>query len=126
MKALWSFIKEIIRFEPKGIFKTTLPITLNLLPTIEKTKENQLYYYPAYAWNAYNNNMLGIGLYNNVFPNQKWEFDALPMYSFATKDINGYFNLARNWSPNYIFNRMQTGVSLTRFANFGNYGSLYE
>ncbi len=104
----------------KGLFKTC-NLDVRFLPSLEKSNHNQVFVLPAYGYNVYNKSMLGLYIANDIFPAQKTEFDFVPMYSFATNDINGYFKLARNLYPseNKCVNKIKVGISAARFASLG-------
>jgi hypothetical protein len=87
-------------------------------PTATKVKMNLL---PAYGFNLYNKSMLGLGFHNIGFPGHKTEYIVLPLYSFETKDINGYaqlYHIAPIRKKN--LQNIEYGVKAARFA-FNNF-----
>ncbi len=65
------------------------------------------------GYNFYNKSMLGLYIANDIFPNQKTEFDFVPMYSFTTNDLNGYLKLSRNMFTinNRLIRKVKVGVN---------------
>jgi len=100
--------------------KNAIP-KISLLPNIENPNRSRIYVLPAYGYNYYNKSMLGLLMFNDIFPEQKTEFSAVPLYSFTTKDLNGYLTLARNFYPMSIFRKVQAGIITSRFGSNGYY-----
>ncbi len=85
----------------------------------EKEKLNQIFYSPLYAYNLHNKSMLGLALYNSLLPQKRNEFVFAPLYSFTTKDLNGYAQFWHNWYPKGIIQKVQFGFKSARFASQG-------
>jgi hypothetical protein len=63
--------------------------------------------------------MLGLAFYNSLIPQKKDEFVFMPVYSFETKDLNGY---AQYWHNFYTLGKIksiQLGFKSARFASQG-------
>jgi hypothetical protein len=73
----------------KGLFKTSEPITLQLLGGIEDPEQNTLYYTPVGGWNKYDGLMLGFSFYNHTFPEKKFEYTLTPLFSLGTLTPTG-------------------------------------
>ncbi len=99
------------------------PYTIRFLPALENPSKRQIFCIPLYAWNNYNQSMLGVHLSNDVFPLPKAEISFTPLYSFTTNDWNGYLNLAKNIFPKHdgTYKKVKIGVNMGRFATIGLY-----
>ncbi|OFY93985.1 MAG: hypothetical protein A3K10_08355, partial [Bacteroidetes bacterium RIFCSPLOWO2_12_FULL_31_6] len=73
-----------------GLFKTTEPIRLQWLGSLENPDKTQLFYTPIAGWNMNDKGMLGLAFYNSTFPSKKFEYVLAPMYAFDSENINGY------------------------------------
>ena len=106
---------------PNSLF-SGMPWKLKPILGLESPKMKKTFITPLYAWNYYNKNMLGFALYNSLIPQAKNEFAFSPLYSFETKDINGYAQYWRNLYP--LQNKIkliQLGAKFTRFGTNANY-----
>lgn len=101
-----------------GLCKTGAPMQIKFFPAFENASKRRLFLYPAFGWNLYNHGMLGVGVFNDLIPAQRWDFDMVPLYSFATSDVNGYLNLAHNIFPSQQFHKWSVGVNIARFASY--------
>ncbi|MCF8428498.1 MAG: M1 family metallopeptidase [Bacteroidia bacterium] len=101
------------------------PISIRFLPALEDPNKRQMFCIPLYAWNNYNQSMLGIHLSNDVFPLPKTEISFTPLYSFTTNDWNGYLNLAKNIFPKHgtTYKKVKIGLNMSRFATIGLYNN---
>ena len=99
------------------------PYTIRFFPALENPNRRQIFCIPLYAWNNYNQSMLGVHLSNDVFPLPKAEISFTPLYSFTTNDWNGYLNLAKNIFPKHdgTYKKVKIGVNMGRFATIGLY-----
>lgn len=97
------------------------PFTIRFLPALENPNKRQIFCIPLYAWNNYNQSMLGVHLSNDVFPLPKTEMSFTPLYSFTTNDWNGYLNLAKNIFPKHgtTYKKVKIGLNMSRFATIG-------
>jgi len=101
------------------------PISIRFLPALENPNKRQIFCIPLYAWNNYNQSMLGVHLSNDVFPLPKTEMSFTPLYSFTTNDLNGYLNLAKNIFPKHgtTYKKVKIGLNMSRFATIGLYNN---
>ncbi len=90
----------------RGLFKKIEPVRIQFLGSIDNPDKSQLYYFPVVGWNEYNKGMAGIIFYNNLFPQKKLEFQLMPMWSFAQKDLAGYGKVMYNIFPNGFFGNL--------------------
>jgi hypothetical protein len=95
--------------------------TIRFLPALENPNKRQIFCIPLYAWNNYNQSMLGVHLSHDVFPLPKTEISFTPLYSFTTKDWNGYLNIAKNIFPQHgtTYKKVKIGLNMLRFATIG-------
>jgi hypothetical protein len=101
----------------EGIFKTVEPVKLQFLGSLNNPTKTQLFWTPVAGWNDYNKWMLGVALYNAVLPRKKFEFEIMPMYSHATKDLTGYAHLAHTfYCDESLFHHIQLGLTGARYA----------
>lgn len=101
----------------KGIFKKVEPLKLQFLGSVDNPDQTQIYYCPVVGWNNYNKWMFGLALYNNLFPQKKFEFELMPMYSYTTNDLTGYGHLSFNIFPKgNLFQKVSIGAIASRYA----------
>jgi hypothetical protein len=101
----------------KGIFKTVEPVKLQFLGSLNNPTRTQLFWTPVAGWNDYNKWMFGVALYNAVLPRKNFEFEIMPMYSYATNDLTGYAHLAHTFYPEAsLFHHIQLGITGARYA----------
>lgn len=100
-----------------GIFKRVEPLKLQLIGSLNNPTKTQLFWTPVVGWNDYNKWMLGTAFYNSLLPRKKFEFEIMPMYSYATNDLTGYAHIAHTCYPTgNIFHQIQLGIIGTRYA----------
>lgn len=99
-----------------GLLKKTEPISFELLGSIESRDKTSLYYLPLVGWNSADGIMPGIALYNTTFPEKKFEWLAIPMYSTKLKNLNGVAQVKYNIYPKSIFRRFSIGSELAIFG----------
>lgn len=95
----------------KSLFRTTAPIGLQIIPTIENDQRNKLLILPAIAWNNYDKTMLGLTITNLTVPNKRLEFGLMPMYALGSKDFAGVGHLQYSWYlQSELFRKITLGV----------------
>ncbi|MDP1727289.1 MAG: M1 family metallopeptidase [Bacteroidota bacterium] len=103
----------------KGWCNTCANIKFQPLVNFEDEHSAQIFWLPVYAYNIYNNHMLGMAFYNSIFPQKKNEFIVMPVYSFTTKDVNGYAQYWHNFYTGGKIRNIQVGFKAARFASEG-------
>ncbi|OYU94235.1 MAG: hypothetical protein CFE21_16740 [Bacteroidetes bacterium B1(2017)] len=103
-----------------GTCTTCSSIKLQPIANLENENSAQVFWSPIYAYNVYNKSMLGLAFYNSIFPQKKNEFIVMPVYSFETKDLNGYAQYWHNWYGKNKIRNIQAGFKSARFATVGN------
>lgn len=97
------------------------PLKLSPLFYAEKDHITNVYYAPVYAYNLYNKSMLGMALYNSIYPQKRNEFVLMPVYAFGTNDVNGYAQYWHNFYTQGKIQRLSLGFNAARFAAMGIY-----
>ena len=93
-----------------GLFPKKRPLELKFLAGIESSNRSRLFWTPIAGYNAYDNIMLGLGLYNITVPAKPFEFSFAPMYSFTNKELVGFGNIKYNFFPESdAFKKNHTG-----------------
>ncbi|MDZ4667566.1 MAG: M1 family metallopeptidase [bacterium] len=95
------------------------PIKLQPILSLENNQNKQLFWAPIYGYNVYNKSMLGLAFYNSLLPQKRNEFVLAPLYSFGTKNLNGYAEYWHNWYPQGKIRNIQLGFKSARFASQG-------
>jgi Peptidase family M1 domain len=100
----------------KGLARKTLPFSVSILTGLENPNANQIYVMPIVGWNQYNKLSLGMYLGNQSIPQPNFRYAFTPLYSFETKDLNGYANFSYRWFRNASLSRVELGARNARFA----------
>ncbi len=100
-----------------GIFKKTEPVKFKFLGSFENPKESQVYYAPAFGWNAQDKFMLGAAFYNTAIPERKLEWLVAPMYAFGSKKLVGIGDLKYNvYGNESIIRKLTFGYNFKAFS----------
>ena len=86
-------------FYKLGGLKKIKPLQLKFLGGVEDPTKNQLFYTPILAGDKYDGFMLGMALYNRLFPAKKLEYELVPLYAFKSKQFNWIGNVAYHFTP---------------------------
>jgi hypothetical protein len=101
----------------RGVFRKIEPLSILPLGGLDNPFRSQLSVLPLYGWNHYNRGMLGLGFHNITAVRRKVEYIAAPLYSFHTKDVNGYLKIARHFLPkNAAIKHIEIGANTARFS----------
>lgn len=73
-------------------FKRLERIRLQPLASIEHPDKSQLFGVPMFKGNKHDGIMLGLALYNRVYPAKNVDWNIVPLWAFGSKQINGIFN----------------------------------
>ncbi|MBI1268565.1 MAG: hypothetical protein GC193_14170 [Cryomorphaceae bacterium] len=73
-----------------GMFKKVEPLKIRMLTGIENPNYTQVFVTPVVAWNEQNKGMVGLNIHNATLPWKNFEYSFTPLYSFATKNLNGF------------------------------------
>ena len=102
--------------QTNGLLKTTEPLRLQWLGSIENPDKTQLFFTPIAGWNMNDKGMLGMAFYNSLIPSKKFEYVLAPMYAFNSENINGYASIFYHIMPNSIFQNIATGANAASFS----------
>ncbi|MEO1434168.1 MAG: M1 family aminopeptidase, partial [Bacteroidota bacterium] len=102
------------------------PINFKFLAGIENESKKSLYYAPLIGGNAYDGPMLGLGIYNSVWPHKRFEYLLAPMYGFSSGDVVGMGSLHFHTYPKQGLQRLTLGVGVKSFNFFDNPNFDYE
>jgi len=80
----------------KGIFKKIEPIRLKMGIGLDSDEYSNLFWIPLVGWNEHNKFMFGLHFHNTPLPSRSFEYSFTPMYSFATKNLNGFGRISYN------------------------------
>jgi hypothetical protein len=96
----------------KGIFKKVKPLYFAPFEIVENYSRSHLSFSPVVGWNNYNGIMAGMSFFRNFIPQNKLEYNVMPMYSFRSKDLAGVVSF-KDQIPPY-----NTGIrEINLFAN---------
>ncbi len=103
----------------KGIFRTTEPLQIKFLGTVERADRTQLFWSPVIGWNNYNKTLLGAVFYNSFFPDNKVDYTIMPLYGTGNNAFAGYANVGYTIRPaGSFFQQIRLGVSTSRYGYF--------
>ena len=100
----------------KGILKKVEPITFQFLGSVENSERTEINYFPVVGFNNYDKVMLGVAFYNNSLIQKQFEYSLVPMYSLATKELNGSANFMYHWNPNSIFQAIEPKLETKKYS----------
>jgi hypothetical protein len=103
----------------RGNCESCAKLKFQPLLNLESSHAKQVFWSPVYAFNYSNRSMLGLAFYNSLIPQKKDEFVFMPVYSFGTKDINGYAQYWHNFYTQGKIKNIQLGFKSARFASNG-------
>jgi hypothetical protein len=90
---------------------------LQFLASVNNPQKTQVYFSPVVGWNDYNKWMFGMAFYNNIFPEKKFEFQLMPLYSVAQNNVAGSGNISYSIFPNNnLFQRISFAVAGSRYS----------
>jgi hypothetical protein len=87
------------QIQNRGLFRKLKPIRLQFLGGFVRSERAQVNWTPTIGWNNNDGFMLGGAVYNNLIPNNKFDYFIMPMYAFKAKTLVGQFDFGFNISP---------------------------
>ena len=93
-----------------GILRTREPLSFSLLSGIDDPEKTKVFWTPLVAWNNYDRWMVGVNLHNRTLPLRKFNASFTPLYSPATKSVNGMANIE------FIARNARIGMSAKTFT----------
>jgi len=109
----------------KGVFRKVEKLQPKLFAYYENPYRGNFAFSPIVGWNKYDGAMLGMAVYNNLMPKNKFDYTLMPMFAFGSKTVTGYAKLAytlfhKKRSPSITFSvegqRFDVG-QVSRFYN---------
>jgi Peptidase family M1 domain len=79
-------------------------------------KNNYISIAPSLGYNFYDKIMLGGLIHNYSMPTSNFQFFASPMYSFATKKLNGIARVEYNYQPSSFGDKLTFSLSASKFT----------
>lgn len=98
-----------------GVFRKVEPLQPRFLAYYENPSRSQFAYAPIGGWNNYDGFMLGAAVYNNLLPENKFEYTLMPMYAFKSKTVTGYGRLAYTFRQDSRYPEVRIAVEGQRF-----------
>jgi hypothetical protein len=71
---------------------------------------------PAFGYNRYDDLMVGMMIHNYNLPENRFQFLAIPLYSYSAKFLEGIGRADYSWYPEGLFRRITLGLSGSRSA----------
>lgn len=88
------------------------------LGAIEDPSKTQIFYIPAFGLNTRDKFMLGGAVYNRAFPQKKFNFTLMPMYSFGLEKLAGSAEVNYNFYPDNVFRRIRVSALAKSYAGY--------
>ncbi len=105
----------------RGILKRWEPIRVQPYFSLQNPERSQLFIYPKLGWNNYDRWLFGLILYNHSVPFKKFNYSLLPMYSFASRNLNGVGVVEYNMYPQILFQNVKLSLSGFMFSEDENH-----
>ncbi|GIV33996.1 MAG: hypothetical protein KatS3mg031_1531 [Chitinophagales bacterium] len=83
----------------QGLLHRSEKLRFQLLGSLHNPERTQLFFVPAVWWNNYDKTVVGIALYNHVFPFKKFEFELVPMFGTASLSFVGAGRIGYTFYP---------------------------
>lgn len=106
------------RSRTEGFLKNSEPLAIQFPGALEDADKNQLFVLPAFGLNTSDKFMLGAILYNRLFPQKKFNYTVMPMYSFGLEKLAGSAELNYNLYPTSVFRRIKLTGLVKSFAGY--------
>lgn len=93
---------------------------LDIVPIggIETGPKKRINFFPTMGANTRDKYMLGAALYNNVIPQNKFNYVVMPMYSFGLNQLAGSAELNYSVYPSDIFQKITFGGVAKQYAGY--------
>lgn len=103
-------------YKMRGLCKKSEPFNLKMMGLVRNTDRSQLYWIPVAGWNNYNKVMIGAAVYNNLLPEKKLEWYAMPLYAVGNKDLAGSAGIFYNMHFDEVFQTVRLGITGKRYS----------
>lgn len=98
-----------------GIFKKWRPWQFRVFGAFERDDKVLINFSPTIGWNNNDGFMLGGAFYNNLLPNNKFDYFIMPMYAFGAKTLVGQYKMG------YTFGRGLNSIKVRIGVRGGRY-----
>ncbi|MFT4525052.1 MAG: hypothetical protein ACI85F_001204 [Bacteroidia bacterium] len=106
----------------REFFRKLKPIRLQLLGGFVRPHQGHINWTPTIGWNNNDGFMVGGAIYNNLIPNNRFDYFIMPMYAFKAKALVGQFDFGLNISPPQKRWKIRVGVRGNRYnLDYGTY-----
>ena len=102
-----------------GLFKKFKPLQLSFISHFENSTKTQIHYLPLLGANYYNGFMVGLGIHNYNFYQNRFDFAIAPMYAFNSKSLAGFTEF--NFNCYKILGAQQISIGLKTKSFAYNY-----
>ena len=94
------------------------PLRLRPLLSLERWDRAAVNWLPVFGANTSDKFMLGAAFYNNPLAPRRFQYLAMPMYSFSRNELNGIGRFQLNSLPGSIARRFTTSFTVQRFERY--------
>jgi hypothetical protein len=94
------------------------PLRLRPLASVERWDQAAINWLPALGANTSDKLMLGAAFYNSLLAPKRLQYLAMPLYSFARKEVNGIASLQLNLLPASKARTVTVGATVQRFERY--------
>ncbi|MBN4081610.1 M1 family metallopeptidase [bacterium AH-315-C07] len=102
----------------RSLLKKSKSPRIKLLYDWHRPDRNQIFYIPVQGYNTTDGLMLGLGIYNNLFPRKSFDFYLVPMYGFKSKDLTGGVGVNFRVLPKKVFRKIEYSFRANQFADW--------
>jgi len=74
-------------------FKGMDPLRAHFVAFVETDHKNRIAFAPILGGNKYDGFMLGVAVYNDILPKNRFSYTLMPMYAFGSKGLTGMADL---------------------------------
>jgi hypothetical protein len=106
------------RSRTDGLFKRAGYFRVRFPGAVEDPDYKQLFVIPAIGANTSDNLMLGAGFYNRLFPEKRFNYFIMPMYSFGLQRLAGSAEINYNVFPDWLFRRIRFTALAKSYAGY--------
>lgn len=105
-------------FFPKKIFKGYEKQRINVLNPLESAGNKSVAFFPVAGYNTADGGILGLAVYKPIFPQQKFQYQLVPMLGLNSGNLTWLGNVQRNWywRNEKHLKQLNLGISSRRFS----------
>ena len=103
-------------------FRKLKPLRFQFLGGFVRPHQGHINWTPTIGWNNNDGFMFGGAIYNNLIPNNRFDYFIMPMYAFKAKTLVGQFDFGLNISPPQKRWKIRVGLRGNRYnVDYGTY-----